>query len=31
MGKKSERFAKVYREFTRVKFNKYRLQYPKVR
>lgn len=25
------RFSKVYREFTRKKYNKYKLQYPKLR
>lgn len=28
---KKERFSKIYREFTRVKFNKYKLQYPRIR
>lgn len=31
MGKKNERFAKIYREFTRVRFEKYRLQFPRLR
>lgn len=31
MGKKNEKFAKIYREFTRVKYDKYRLQFPRVR
>lgn len=31
-GKNSkERFAKIYREFTRVKFSKYKLQFPRIR
>lgn len=30
MAKKSD-LSKIYREFTRIKFQKYRLQYPKVR
>ena len=29
--KKSNRFQKIYREFTRVKFNKYKLQFPRLR
>ncbi len=29
--KRSGKFSKVYREFTRVKFSKYRLQFPKIR
>lgn len=29
--KKTEKFAKVYREFTRVKFTKYKLQFPRIR
>lgn len=30
MAKKSQ-MSKIYREFTRIKFQKYRLQFPKVR
>jgi hypothetical protein len=26
-----DRFAKIYREFTRLKFNKYKLQFPRIR
>ena len=29
--KQGGRFAKIYREYTRVKFNKYKQQFPKIR
>lgn len=29
--KQTGRFGKIYREFTRVKFNKYKQQFPKIR
>ena len=29
--KKGNKFQKIYREFTRVKFNKYKLQFPRLR
>jgi hypothetical protein len=28
---KAGKYSKVYREFTRIKFNKYKQQYPKIR
>lgn len=31
MAKKNTLLSKIYREFTRVKFQKYRLQFPRVR
>ena len=30
-GVKTDRFGKIYREFTRVKFRKYKLQFPRLR
>lgn len=29
--KQTGRFGKIYRQFTRVKFNKYKQQFPKIR
>ena len=29
--KKNDRFGKIYREFTRIKFKKYKLQFPRLR